>query len=86
MRTLVSIVMLIFFILPLGYMIFMKNGKYTIATGYSILHLPLATDSIVEDTIQHKITFTDLNFHQQYIIRGNYIIQPNFKSDSLNNQ
>jgi hypothetical protein len=76
MKTLISILIIMFLGLPTAYLFLMEEGKYTVQTGFSIFDLPLATDSITEDTIQHKITFTDLNFKKKYIIQGNYIIKP----------
>ena len=76
MKTLVSAFLIIFFGIPLLYIFCKKEGRYTITTSNTMLDIPLTTDSICEDTIQHKITFTDLNFHQKYIIHGNYVIEP----------
>lgn len=81
MKTLSRILIVVSLGLPMLYTFFKKEGRYTVQTGYSIFEFPLTTDTIAEDTIQHKITFTDLNFHNKYIMSGNYVIVINEKKN-----
>ena len=52
-------------------------GKYSISVSNDFMEINFNTNSIKEDTINKKITFTDINFKQEYTITGNYIITKN---------
>lgn len=77
MKTIAATLISLFLGVLLIYEFSCDKGKYVINTSNSLLDAPLHADTVYEDTIQHKIRFTDLFFKDEFIIQGNYIIKTN---------